>query len=138
MTTNNSTSTLFSSAKQGWAAESLEAEEAARGFQASPAFLPLPEGRHSRTQPRSGPGPHGFITQSVPPEGMISRQAVTRLSAIMSRRDRSGAGCPPRHPVHDSGSREGGDVIMREVLGVGRKLVKKFIKSPTNPTDSGV
>ena len=58
-------------------------------------------------QPRSGPGPLG----SSPSRATVARP-------IRRRR-------PPRHPVHDPGSREGGDVDYGGGFGVWIKKIKK-------------
>ncbi len=59
------------------------------------------------------------------PKGMISRKAVTRLSAIVSRRDRSGAAALPDTRCAP-GSRESDAGIMGEVSKAWIKNRKKF------------
>jgi hypothetical protein len=65
------------------------------------------------------------------PKGMISRKAVTRLSAIMSRRDRSGAAALPDTRCAP-GSRESDAGIMGEVSKVWIKSEKKS-EAPLDP-----
>ena len=81
-----------------------------RGSSASPAFLPW-----RRTGPlplvSSGPGPGG----SSPSRATVARP-------IRRRR-------PPRHPVHDPGSRESGEGIMREVGRGVDKVGAKNLRS---------